>query len=218
LPISYSNGFHPSPRIIPASALSLGVTSSGEIMDFELTEPVEPELFLQRIIAQLPSTMPVFRIEEIPLKDDAATTALHRAEYQLQIMLETGVTIGTAQNWVQEIMQAPEIWIDHETNSGKMVSINIRERLFELEIETVNDRTLTLRYIGSCQNNGIHLRPDQLVAQLEARSGQSLSLDKIHRVQLFLNSTAPKAEDKCEKIQREKLLILDLTIQATIHS
>ena len=218
LPISYSNGFHPSPRIIPASALSLGVTSSGEIMDFELTEPVEPGLFLQRIVAQLPSTMPVFRIEEIPLKDDAATTALHRAEYQLQIMLETSVTIAAAQNWVQEIMQAPEIWIDHETNSGKMVSINIRERLFDLEIETINDRTLTLRYIGSCQNNGIHLRPDQLVAQLEARSGQSLSLDKIHRVQLFLNSTALKAEDKCEKIQREKLLILDLTIQATIHS
>jgi hypothetical protein len=45
LPISFSGGFHPGPRIAIALALPLGVTSSGEIMDFELTKQVDIEAF-----------------------------------------------------------------------------------------------------------------------------------------------------------------------------
>ena len=45
LPVTYTGGFHPSPRISIAQALSLGATSQGEIVDFELTELVEPEIF-----------------------------------------------------------------------------------------------------------------------------------------------------------------------------
>ncbi len=199
LPISYTNGFHPSPRIIPASALSLGVTSSGEIMDFELTTQVDLDDFKTRLAAQLPLDMPLFRVEEISLKDPASTTTLHRAEYQLQLEVETPMTIETAQTWCHRILAQPEIWIDHETKSGKVTSINLRDRLFELEVQSLVGDRLTVRYIGSCQNNGIHLRPDQLVAQLEAQANQSLHLHHIHRLQLILNAeagvkTPPKAE------------------------
>ena len=41
LPIAFTGGFHPNPRISLASALALGATSSGEIVDFELTQPVD---------------------------------------------------------------------------------------------------------------------------------------------------------------------------------
>ncbi len=199
LPISYTNGFHPSPRIIPASALSLGVTSSGEIMDFELTTRVDLDEFKTRLAAQLPLDMPLFRVEEISLKDPASTTTLHRAEYQLQLEVETPMTIETAQTWCQRILAQPEIWIDHETKSGKVTSINLRDRLFELEVQRLEGDRLTVRYIGSCQNNGIHLRPDQLVKQLEAQANQALHLHHIHRLQLLLNAeagikTPPKAE------------------------
>jgi radical SAM family uncharacterized protein/radical SAM-linked protein len=199
LPISYTNGFHPSPRIIPASALSLGVTSSGEIMDFELTSWVEPEAFKARLVAQLPINMPVFRIEEISLKAQASTTTLHQAEYQLQLDLERPVDLETAQSWAQNILGQPEIWIEHQTKSGKATSINIRDRLFDLEIQSLEENRLTIRYIGSCQNNGIHLRPDQLVAQLEAQARQTLHLHNIHRLQLILNEAEIKLEIKAEK-------------------
>jgi radical SAM family uncharacterized protein/radical SAM-linked protein len=203
LPISYTNGFHPSPRIIPASALSLGITSSGEIMDFELTEPIEPEDFKKRLAAQLPLEMPVFRVEEISLKAQASTTTLHQAEYQLQLAVETPISLETAQSWVQDILHQPEIWIDHQTKSGKVTSINIRDRLFELEIQRLEGDRLTVRYIGSCENNGTHLRPDQLVAQLEARSHQPLHLHHIHRLQLILKAEAEiKSEVKAESAER----------------
>jgi radical SAM-linked protein len=143
--------------------------------------------------------MPLFSVEEISLKDPASTTTLHRAEYQLQLDVETPISIETSQQWVRNILDQPEIWIEHETKSGKITSINIRDRLFELEVQSLEDNRLTVRYIGSCQNNGIHLRPDQLVAQLEAQANQALHLHHIHRLQLILNAeatmkTPPKAE------------------------
>ena len=46
LPMAYSEGFNPHMKVAFASALSLGVTSEAEYMDFELTKPVcQPEVF-----------------------------------------------------------------------------------------------------------------------------------------------------------------------------
>jgi radical SAM-linked protein len=143
----------------------------------------------------LPTEMPVFRVEEIDLKAAAATSALDRAEYQLQLGLETAVMLETAQSWVQNILNESEIWIDHLTKSGKVQSINIRDRLFDLEVQAYEGDKLTVRYIGSCQSNGTLLRPDQLVTQLSAQAQQRLNLQQIHRLQLILN-----AESKPESV------------------
>jgi len=55
IPISFTGGFHPGPRISIANALSLGATSSGEIVDFELTKVMDLERFKQQLSAQLPA-------------------------------------------------------------------------------------------------------------------------------------------------------------------
>ncbi|MCZ8161453.1 MAG: TIGR03960 family B12-binding radical SAM protein, partial [Microcystis sp. LE19-196.1B] len=73
IPISFTGGFHPGPRISIANALSLGATSSGEIVDFELTKVIDLERFKQQLSAQLPADLPVYQVEEIPLNAPAAT-------------------------------------------------------------------------------------------------------------------------------------------------
>ncbi len=188
LPISFTNGFHPSPRIIPASALSLGITSDGEIMDFELTERIPIEEFQTRLQAQLPTDMPIQSVEELPIKALAATAALHRAEYRLNLSLPEGVrvSIEEAQAWVSAILARDEIWVEHRTKSDKLQSVDVRSRLFDLAIEAVDSDQITVRYIGSCQNNGTLLRPDQVVKLLEEVSQQTLLLYHIHRMQLIL--------------------------------
>jgi radical SAM family uncharacterized protein/radical SAM-linked protein len=188
LPISFTNGFHPSPRIIPASALSLGITSDGEIMDFELTERIAIEEFQTRLQAQLPTDMPIQSVEELPIKALAATAALHRAEYRLNLSLPEGVrvSIEEAQAWVSAILARDEIWVEHRTKSDKLQSVDVRSRLFDLAVEAVDVEQITVRYIGSCQNNGTLLRPDQVVKLLEEVSQQTLLLYHIHRMQLIL--------------------------------
>ena len=90
LPIAFTGGYHPGPRISPANALPLGATSSGEIVDFELTEIMDLAEFRDRLAAQLPPNMPIYEVADVPLNDPSATKSLEAAEYVLALAVEAG--------------------------------------------------------------------------------------------------------------------------------
>jgi radical SAM family uncharacterized protein/radical SAM-linked protein len=182
IPITFTGGFHPQPRIVPASALPLGVSSSGEIVDFELTEPMSIEEFRAKLAAQLPVDMPIYEAQDVDPKQPAAAVLLQKAEYRLEIAGEQ----GNWQQWIEEILAKPEILLEHTTKSGKTYPLNVRDRLFELELLESSSDQASVRYIGSCQNDGTLLKPEQLVSIFEQVSQQELHLLTIHRIQLVL--------------------------------
>ena len=186
IPISFTGGFHPGPRISIANALSLGATSSGEIVDFELTKVIDLERFKQQLSAQLPADLPVYQVEEIPLNAPAATRLLEKAAYLLTFNSE-GIDCQQWQNWIEAIKQATVMEREKTTKSGKKVTINLREQLYELELKTV-DKEAVLCYVGSCRNDGTLLQPDHLVEMLERVSGQEISLLNCHRQCLILGT------------------------------
>ncbi|MFM7279393.1 MAG: TIGR03960 family B12-binding radical SAM protein, partial [Microcystis aeruginosa] len=186
IPISFTGGFHPGPRISIANALSLGATSSGEIVDFELTKVIDLETFKQQLRAQLPADLPVYQVEEIPLNAPAATRLLEKAEYLLTFNSE-GIDCQQWQNWLEAIKQATVMEREKTTKSGKKVTINLREQLYELELKTV-DKQAVLCYVGSCRNDGTLLQPDHIVEMLERVSGQEISLLNFHRQRLILGT------------------------------
>jgi radical SAM family uncharacterized protein/radical SAM-linked protein len=213
IPITFTGGFHPNPRIIPANALPLGTTSSGEIVDFELTEVIEPALFHLKLAAQLPPDMPIYRVEEVNIKAPASAQILEKAEYLITVDV-VGQNVSDRpqtspyewQSWIGAIQAAEEIWFEQITKSGKVQMVNLRDRLFELEMVqshplqvtqsdplrvTRRDQQTTLRYIGSCRNDGTMLRPDHLVYMLEKVSQQEFQLLQIHRNQLLLAESGP---------------------------
>ena len=186
IPISFTGGFHPGPRISIANALSLGATSSGEIVDFELTKVMDLERFKQQLSAQLPADLPVYQVEEIPLNAPAATRLLEKAAYLLTFNSE-GIDCQQWQNWIEAIKQATVMEREKTTKSGKKVTINLREQLYELELKTV-DKEAVLCYVGSCRNDGTLLQPDHIVEMLERVSGQEISLLNCHRQGLILGT------------------------------
>ena len=185
LPIAYTNGFHPSPRIMIANALSLGATSHGEIVDFELTKVVNVEEFKERLAAQLSSDIPVYKVEEVDLKAPAATQILERAEYLLTFV-QGDFSLEQWQDWVEQVKGCEAIWWEQTTKSNKKKQVNLKDRLFELEAKSLQADTVVLRYVGSCRNDGTLLRPEHLVYMLDQVSGQELQLVGSLRNQLIL--------------------------------
>ena len=133
LPISFSGGFHPSPRIAIAQALPLGATSSGEIVDFELTELFAPETFQAQLAHQLPE-IPIYKAAVVDLKALAATQLLAKAEYLITVAREQDASLEQWHDWVEAILATEAIWWEQTTKSGKRQLVNLRERLFELEV------------------------------------------------------------------------------------
>ena len=148
LPIAFTGGFHPGPRISPANALPLGLTSTGEIIDFELTEKIDKASFEARLQAQLPADVPIYEVSEVSLSSPSATKCLDRAEYLLVVDTSDdrndgqnedqgrGYSKETA-NWpklIEQVLAAEEIVQNKTTKSGKVKQVDLRSRLFELSI------------------------------------------------------------------------------------
>ncbi|MGJ3247801.1 MAG: TIGR03960 family B12-binding radical SAM protein [Elainellaceae cyanobacterium] len=208
LPISFTGGFHPGPRISPANALPLGATSSGEIVDFELTHRLDPTEFRKRLSAQLPDDIPIYRVEEVEVSSPSATKLLDRAEYLMTVcpasptdpsadLRSSFVSTDDWHAWVDAVMRAEVIEQDHTTKSGKTRTVNLRDRLFDLVVlpginvgavaqSHASANQATLRYVGSCRNDGTLLRPNQVVYMLEQLAQQELQLLRIHRNRLIL--------------------------------
>jgi len=193
IPVAFTGGFHPHPRISIANALSLGASSSGEIMDFELTQTMDVAAFQEKLIAVMPADIPIYKVEMLDLKAPSANQLLANAEYLLTIAVVDDITPITWLTWIDMIKNTPEIWWEHTTKSGKTQLVNLRDRLLELELFTTakdkechGETTTTLRYLGSCRNDGTTLRPEQILFMLEQTTGREFQLLHIHRQQLVL--------------------------------
>ena len=240
IPIAFTGGYHPSPRIIPASALSLGVTSTGEVVDFELTEKMDVVVFQNKLASQLPVGIPIYKLEEVEVKSPSLSQILQKAEYILRVRRIDDSTVRSIQDcktrgevggndcsagfgdktptlwqeWVEAIKSRESILWEQKTKSGKVKVVNLRDRLFELEffkhprtlsscctdVASVTPNVLIdsygsnwnyetdgiIRYLGSYQNDGVLLRPENVVYMLEQVSKLRFELLNSHRQRLFL--------------------------------
>ncbi|PSN17143.1 B12-binding domain-containing radical SAM protein, partial [filamentous cyanobacterium CCP5] len=195
LPISFTGGYHPGPRISPANALPLGATSLGEVVDFELKAQIDPEEFRQRLAAQLPAEMPILDIEEVPLDSPAATKLLEQATYCITVQAEAE---PHWQDWIAAVLAKEDIPWEHTTKSGKKQLVNLRDRLDSLAVVTDlatyqlparaipdNINSAVLVFTGGCRNDGSQLRPEHGVHMLERVAGQPLRLLHLHRHRLL---------------------------------
>jgi radical SAM-linked protein len=208
IPIAFTGGFHPGPRISFANALSLGVTSSSEIVDVDLVQPMAATEFRNQLAAQLPPGLPIYQVESIQLQSPSATQLLERAEYLITICpVSTDATLPTPdqwQTWIETILATDTISIEQTTKSGKVKLVNLRERLFELQLvdtsltsektgsfissEPIADLATTVRFVGSCRNDGTLLRPEHIVYMIESVANQEWQLLQAHRNRLILQT------------------------------
>ncbi|MEG4489143.1 TIGR03960 family B12-binding radical SAM protein [Microcoleus sp. D2_18a_B4] len=215
LPISFTGGFHPNPRISLANALPLGVTSTGEIADFELTESIDIESFREKLAAKLPENIPIYKVESIDLKAPSANQLLEAAEYVITVasagsLTENGeldqenaapVCVAPDANWeawVKTIVETEAFWRVHTTKSGKTQDVNLRDRLHKLELvehkpdsstsarSGTSEGRAVLRFTGSCRSDGNLLKPEHIVFMLEQVSQQEIQLLQVERSQLIL--------------------------------
>ncbi|MCZ0898980.1 TIGR03936 family radical SAM-associated protein, partial [Microcoleus sp. HI-ES] len=215
LPISFTGGFHPNPRISLANALPLGVTSTGEIADFELTESIDIESFREKLVAKLPENIPIYKVESIDLKAPSANQLLEAAEYVITVavggsLTENGeldhensapVSVAPDANWeawVKTIAETEAFWRVHTTKSGKTKDVNLRDRLHKLELVeqkpdsstsacgATSEGKAVLRFTGSCRSDGNLLKPEHIVFMLEQVSQQEIQLLQVERSQLIL--------------------------------
>ena len=86
LPLVYSQGFHPQPKIQLASALALGFSSQAEILDIWIDKDAAWD---QNVLqAAVPEGITILDMQEVELHSPALQTQVESAEYEVILLDE----------------------------------------------------------------------------------------------------------------------------------
>ncbi len=85
LPLAYTQGFHPTPKVGYAWPLPLGWGTKGELIDIWLDDPegaeIDPEKFICDVNLSMPDGLRIIEIEKLPYSDPALTIVIQSAVY-----------------------------------------------------------------------------------------------------------------------------------------
>jgi radical SAM-linked protein len=110
VPLAYSHGFNPRPKIAIAAPLPVGFTSQGEVMDVVLERHISPLNFAKGLAPQLPPGLEVLSVEEVYLKLPSLQSQMRSAEYRVTVhWQEEGAREETIEDKLGELLSAEQL-------------------------------------------------------------------------------------------------------------
>ncbi len=137
LPVWYSQGFNPHIYLNFPLALSLGVSSSTEYMDFSVTEEVDLENVRKRLDAAMPDGLSILDIARPIYKNKD----IGYAEYE--ICFESRGAGEKMLSGLDKMLAAETIEIDKRSKSKGTVKMDIRPYI-DIKDKKVSEDTLTV--------------------------------------------------------------------------
>jgi radical SAM-linked protein len=158
LPLSYSQGFHPQPRISLAAALPLGFSSLGEVLDVRFNEEVATEEIASRLKDNLPRDIQVTNVESVDERAPALQTQVVSAMYDVR--LTEPIDGSDLTRKVEEMMSAETL---PRERRGK--SYDLRPLIEMLSVVTAANGMVWLRMALSARD-GATGRPEEVLNAL----------------------------------------------------
>ncbi len=203
VPVSFTGGFHPLPRLQLALPLPLGVEGGGEWMDLEFLEPVDPAEVIKRLQPQLPSGFQLLEAGEVPVFGPSLSQELDGAHWSLQLQPDPDApAAGLDQaRWRQALahLLAADQLLWHDTDKkGRPRERDCRPALRNLELLRIEGRLVQLHLEAAIDPAGRSLKPDQVRHWLAERLGCGLQLVQQRRDQLTLKPVLASSQGKQE--------------------
>lgn len=97
LPAAYSEGFNPHMKLAFASALAVGITSTAEYLDVELSADIAPDEFISRLEQQLPAGIKIGAAQNVPPGMKSLMSTVNLATYDVIVPLPDPADLAAAE-------------------------------------------------------------------------------------------------------------------------
>ena len=199
LPVSFTGGFHPLPRLQVALALPLGVEGTGEWLDLEFTEVVDPALVRTRLQAELPPGLQLLSAAVVPTFGPSLSQELAEAHWQLTVSASTPLPRQRWSTALADLLGAEVLHWSDTDKKGRPRERDCRPSLLAVHLAGVAAtavdptplRSVELQLEAAVDGAGRSLRPNQLAHWLEERLGERLQLGRQCRIGLVLREAVP---------------------------
>lgn len=177
LPLAYSQGFHPQPKINFASALPLGFSSRAEILDMRLQSEVDLVELPQRLQNALPAGITILEVHNVDEAEPALQMQVTAAEYEVTLL--KAADDAQLQDGISRLISAAEL---RRARRGK--PYDLRPLIHELQLvvagETAGGKKILMRLSAREAATG---RPEEVLDEM----GVAVSDVRIERTRLIFH-------------------------------
>jgi len=168
VPMAYSSGFTPHPRVSYANAVPTGVASEAEYLEIALQDVVDPELMMASLDKALPDGLDL--VDVVVAKSPDFAVRLEASLWQIAL---PGIEISAAASAVASLLAESEIMVERLTKNG-VRRFDARAAICSLTVDDVamrssDDRSAILAAV--VRNGSPSVRPDDLLAALRVVAG-----------------------------------------------
>ncbi len=186
LPISFTGGFHPLPRVQIALALPLGAEADGEWMDMEFTEALDPLQLQQGLQPLLPPGITLLTVAEVPVSSPSLSQEIRAAVWSFDVELESGMTFDWSPA-IAALLAADQLMWHDTDKKGRPRSRDCRSVLRRLDVLSDPEGSrLRLRLEADVDSMGRSLRPSQIQHWLEQQVCEPIAVQSLKRDRLEL--------------------------------
>jgi radical SAM-linked protein len=157
LPLAYSQGFHPQPKLQQAAPLPLGFTSKAEILDVWLDSDESIEEISKKIVSTAQPGITVREVKNIPLLSEPLPNLVTASEYL--ITCDEDLEPALIQNSIQEFLAKTGI---ERERRGK--PYDLRPLVQSLTVESAHPLTLKMLLSSLPGATG---RPEEVLEELK---------------------------------------------------
>jgi len=180
IPLAYSEGFSPHPRISLAMPLALGITSEAELMDVVLSSWVSPHNFTDAVSRQLPAGIEVTGAVTVAPNLPSLQSQISMALYDVEI--PTTETAAEIEKNIAELLALETLAWEHHRDTGPH-HYDIRRLIDNIRLTERRADFCRLKMRLRCDNTGTG-RPEQVASAL----GFEEFPRSLHRTKLILKS------------------------------
>lgn len=145
IPVKYSQGFHPRPKMSFGSPVSLGTEAYDELMDFELETPMSNEEVFKRLNSSNVVGFGVNKVEEVPRKSSIME------EYTVMIYEIEGSEEDISK--LEELLNRDEI-VEVKEKKGKIATRDLKVRIKSFKRD---NNKITMEIINTSPNSYLEL-------------------------------------------------------------
>lgn len=163
VPMAYSAGFSPHPRISYANSAPTGAASEAEYVEIGVAAELEPEAVRVALDEALPDGLTILDVVEVRTSD--FMNRLEASRWQLEL---PGADEGEARAAVATLLDAEEALVSRTTKSG-LRTFDVRAALREVKCTDSADGCVILEVVVA--HGSPSVRPDDVLAALRSVAG-----------------------------------------------
>ena len=179
IPVAYSEGFSPHQILSFTPPLPLGMESSGEYADIELTESISSETALKKLRAQSVDEIVISSFKALPDRCTNAMASVNAASYSVFADEKSYDVLKRA---VPVLLQKDSVNVIKKTKKSEK-GIDIRPLIYELSADD-NDHCVNMLISSGSSDN---IKPELVIGALADAAGidQDIPAFDIKRIDQF---------------------------------